>query len=40
MAKDYKTQKEDFVSNLTGGSIGDIIAVTAVVPVCLPPCLS
>ncbi|KFY38768.1 hypothetical protein V494_04213 [Pseudogymnoascus sp. VKM F-4513 (FW-928)] len=33
MAKDYKTQKEDFVSNLTGGSIGDIIAVTAVVPI-------
>ncbi|KAF2177666.1 GPI-anchored wall transfer protein 1 [Zopfia rhizophila CBS 207.26] len=30
MAKDYKRQKEDFVSNLTGSSIGDINSVALV----------
>lgn len=29
----YKQQKEDFVSNLSGGSVPEIAAVTAVVPV-------
>ncbi|KAH0559866.1 hypothetical protein GP486_003614 [Trichoglossum hirsutum] len=32
MANSYKTLKEDFVSNLTGGSITEINAVTAVAP--------
>ena len=30
---DYKKLKEDFVSNLTGGSVGEINLVTAVTPV-------
>lgn len=34
MAQSYKTLKEDFVSNLTGGKISDINYVTAVAPVC------
>ncbi|KAJ4422745.1 Glucosaminyl phosphatidylinositol (GlcN-PI) nositol acylation protein [Gnomoniopsis sp. IMI 355080] len=29
----YKQQKEDFVSGLTGGPVGEIVAVTAVLPV-------
>ncbi len=29
----YKQLKEDFVSNLTGGSIAEIASVTAVAPV-------
>ncbi|KAI0998554.1 GPI-anchored wall transfer protein 1 [Podosphaera aphanis] len=33
IATTYKALKEDFVSNLTGGSIGEINAVTAVAPV-------
>ena len=33
MSKDYKTLKEDFVSNLTGSSLSDIGAVTFIVPV-------
>jgi phosphatidylinositol glycan class W len=33
MAASYKNLKEDFVSNLTGGSIGEINYVTAVAPV-------
>ncbi|KAI9868214.1 MAG: Glucosaminyl phosphatidylinositol (GlcN-PI) nositol acylation protein [Trichoglossum hirsutum] len=32
MANSYKTLKEDFVSNLTGGSINEINAVTTVAP--------
>jgi hypothetical protein len=33
----YKQQKVDFVSNLTGGSVSEILSVTAVAPVsCLP----
>ncbi|KIE01323.1 GPI-anchored wall transfer protein, partial [Metarhizium majus ARSEF 297] len=31
----YKQQKEDFVSNLSGGSVPEIAAVTAVVPVAI-----
>jgi hypothetical protein len=34
MAASYKSLKEDFVSNLTGGEIGEINYVTAVAPVC------
>jgi phosphatidylinositol glycan class W len=37
MAASYKSLKEDFVSNLTGGEIGEINYVTAVAPVCFPP---
>lgn len=33
MAASYKALKEDFVSNLTGGEIGEINYVTAVAPV-------
>lgn len=29
----YKQLKEDFVSNLTGGPVSEIVAVTAVLPV-------
>jgi hypothetical protein len=29
----YKQLKEDFVSNLSGGSINEILSVTAVAPV-------
>ncbi len=32
-AASYKHLKEEFVSNLTGGSFAEIIAVTAVAPV-------
>lgn len=35
MPKDYKALKEDFVSNLTGSSIGDIAWVTSIVPVAI-----
>jgi phosphatidylinositol glycan class W len=34
MANSYKTLKEDFVSNLAGGSIFEINNVTALAPVC------
>lgn len=34
MANSYKTLKEDFVSNLSGGTISEINYVTAVAPVC------
>ena len=33
MAQSYKSIKEDFVSNLSGGSIREIICVTAIAPV-------
>ena len=33
MSQSYKSLKEDFVSNLSGGSIGEINYVTAVAPV-------
>jgi len=33
MAQDYKTLKEDFVSNLSGGSVSEINYVIAVAPV-------
>lgn len=37
----YKELKEDFVSNLSGGSVSEILSVTAVAPVRLyPPCNS
>ncbi|KAG6999594.1 mitochondrial distribution and morphology protein 12 [Physcia stellaris] len=32
MAQSYKSLKEDFVSNLSGGTIGEINTVTAVAP--------
>lgn len=32
----YKQQKEDFVSNLSGGDVSEIGYVTAVAPVCFP----
>ena len=35
MANSYKALKEDFVSNLSGGSIGEINLVTSVAPVSL-----
>ena len=33
MAQDYKTLKENFVSNLSGGTVSEINWVTAVAPV-------
>ncbi len=33
MAQDYKRLKENFVSNLSGGSVFEINCVTAVAPV-------
>lgn len=30
----YKSQKEAFVSNLTGGEVSEINYVTAIAPVC------
>jgi hypothetical protein len=36
IAASYKSLKEDFVSNLTGGEIGEINYVTAVAPVSSP----
>lgn len=33
MEQSYKSMKEDFVSNLSGGTIGEINQVTAVAPV-------
>ena len=33
MAQSYKTLKEDFVSNLSGGSVLEVNYVTAVAPV-------
>jgi phosphatidylinositol glycan class W len=38
IAASYKRLKEDFVSNLTGGEIGEINYVTAVAPVGPPSC--
>lgn len=35
----YKQLKEEFVSNLSGGSVAEICSVTAVAPVCLPDLL-
>jgi hypothetical protein len=40
MAASYKALKEDFVSNLTGGEIGEINCVTAVAPVSFPFCFA
>lgn len=37
MANSYKTLKEEFVSNLTGGEIIEITYVTAVGPVSFDP---
>lgn len=34
MDQNYKIRKEDFVANLSGGSISEITAVTLVAPVC------
>ena len=36
MAQSYKTLKENFVSNLSGGTVSEINWVTAVAPVSLP----
>lgn len=36
MAASYKSLKEDFVSGLTGGNIGEINYITAVAPVSSP----
>lgn len=35
MAQSYKTLKENFVSNLSGGTVSEINWVTAVAPVSL-----
>lgn len=35
MAQSYKTLKENFVSNLSGGTVSEINSVTAVAPVSL-----
>ena len=35
MAQSYKTLKEEFVSNLSGGSVSEINYATAVAPVSL-----
>jgi phosphatidylinositol glycan class W len=40
MAASYKSLKEDFVSNLTGGEISEINYVTAVAPVSSIPTAS
>lgn len=40
MAQDYKTLKENFVSNLSGGSVLEINYVTAVAPVSVLPTAS
>jgi hypothetical protein len=40
IAASYKALKEDFVSNLTGGEIGEINYVTAVAPVSHPFCFA
>ena len=40
IAAGYKALKEDFVSNLTGGEIGEINYVTAVAPVSIPFCFA
>jgi len=37
MAQSLKNLKQDFVSNLTGGTINEINLVTAVAPVIFPP---
>lgn len=34
MVKDYKNQKEAFVSNLNGGQVSEILLVALVLPVC------
>jgi hypothetical protein len=40
MDKSYKLLKEEFVSNLSGGTIRDLAVVTAAVPVCpFSPCV-
>lgn len=36
MAQNYKTLKENFVSNLSGGTVSEINWVTAVAPVSDP----
>ena len=36
MAQSYKTLKENFVSNLSGGTVSEINWVTAVAPVSHP----
>lgn len=36
MAQSYKTRKENFVSNLSGGTVSEINWVTAVAPVSPP----
>lgn len=36
MAQSYKTLKENFVSNLSGGTVSEINWVTAVAPVSPP----
>ena len=38
MAQSYKTLKENFVSNLSGGTVSEINWVTAVAPVSLTRC--
>ena len=34
----YKQLKEDFVSNLTGGTAAEVHLVTAIAPVCIVSC--
>lgn len=38
MAEPYKLLKEDFVSNLSGGEVSEINAVTAIAPVSASKC--
>jgi hypothetical protein len=40
MDLEYKSRKEKFVANLSGGSLSEITLVTLVAPVCSPGTMS